>query len=70
MTTSAARASGLSISICKMPTDGYGDRHRALGEGGIRWHAVFRALGELGVKPRLILELRDKEGARGDERSL
>ncbi|WP_373869905.1 hypothetical protein [Nitratireductor aestuarii] len=33
-----------------------------IGEGNISWHAVFRALGELTSKPRLILELRDKAG--------
>lgn len=40
--------------------DGYADRHWAIGEGTIRWAAVFRALETLTVKPRLILELRDK----------
>lgn len=42
--------------------DGYADRHWAIGEGTICWPAVFRALGELTSKPRLILELRDKAG--------
>jgi len=42
--------------------DGFADRHWALGEGTIRWHAVFRAIAALQVKPRLILELRDKVG--------
>ncbi len=42
--------------------DGYADRHWPIGEGTIRWHAVFRALAELEAKPRLILELRDKSG--------
>jgi len=42
--------------------DGYADRHWALGEGTISWHAVFRAIGELTSQPRLILELRDKSG--------
>jgi sugar phosphate isomerase/epimerase len=42
--------------------DGFADRHWTLGEGTIRWHAVFRAIAALQVKPRLILELRDKAG--------
>lgn len=41
-------------------TDGYADRHWGLGEGNIRWDAVFRALGRLTVSPRLVLELKDK----------
>ncbi|SON56543.1 Xylose isomerase-like TIM barrel [Hartmannibacter diazotrophicus] len=39
--------------------DGYADRHWGIGEGTIRWHAVFRAIAELPQKPRLVLELRD-----------
>lgn len=42
--------------------DGYADRHWAIGEGTIRWASVFRAIDALAVKPRLILELRDKAG--------
>ncbi len=42
--------------------DGYADRHWALGEGVIRWHSVFAALGKLSSNPRLIIELRDKAG--------
>lgn len=42
--------------------DGYADRHWAIGEGTICWHAVFRALAEITSKPRLILELRDNAG--------
>ncbi|MTH79046.1 sugar phosphate isomerase/epimerase family protein [Paracoccus aestuariivivens] len=42
--------------------DGHADRHWSIGEGNIGWHGVFRALGELTVTPRLILELRDKAG--------
>lgn len=40
--------------------DGHADRHWAIGEGTIRWHAVFAALSKLESNPRLILELRDK----------
>ncbi|RRH78123.1 sugar phosphate isomerase/epimerase family protein [Falsigemmobacter faecalis] len=41
-------------------SDGYADRHWPPGEGRINWPAVFRALHELEVMPRLILELSDK----------
>lgn len=40
--------------------DGHADRHWAPGEGEIEWTAVFRALGDLGHAPHLVLELRDK----------
>ena len=39
--------------------DGYADRHWVMGEGTIRWTAVFRALEALTSNPRLIIELRD-----------
>jgi sugar phosphate isomerase/epimerase len=39
--------------------DGFADRHWSLGEGTIRWAAVFRAIAALPVRPRLLLELRD-----------
>ncbi|MDX2484100.1 MAG: sugar phosphate isomerase/epimerase family protein [Pseudodonghicola sp.] len=42
--------------------EGFADRHWAIGEGTIRWPAVFRALAEIESNPRLILELRDKAG--------
>ena len=42
--------------------DGHADRHWAIGEGTILWTSVFRAIAELPVQPRLILELRDKAG--------
>lgn len=42
--------------------EGYADRHWAIGEGTIRWPAVFRALEAIESAPRLILELRDKAG--------
>lgn len=41
--------------------DGHADRHWSLGEGTIRWTAVFRALAMLETRPRLVLELRDHE---------
>lgn len=40
--------------------DGYADRHWSLGEGTIRWHAVFAALAKLTSNPRLIIEIKDK----------
>ncbi len=47
--------------------DGYADRHWALGEGTINWDAVFRALGKLTAKPRLIIEV---YGDKAVEKSL
>lgn len=44
--------------------DGHADRHWAIGEGTILWSSVFRAIATLDVRPRLILELRDKTGIR------
>lgn len=40
-------------------TDGYSDRHWAIGEGKVDWEELFRSIGELESTPRLILELRD-----------
>jgi sugar phosphate isomerase/epimerase len=45
--------------------DGYADRHWAIGEGTIRWAAVFRAIAECPSSPRLVLELADKAGIAG-----
>jgi sugar phosphate isomerase/epimerase len=45
-------------------TDGYADRHWAPGDGNIPWAEVFRTLATLTVKPRLLLELRDKAKVR------
>ena len=39
--------------------DGHADRHWAIGTGTIRWDAVFAAIRDLTVKPRLVLELRN-----------
>lgn len=38
-------------------TDGYSDRHWAIGEGKVDWEELFRAIAELESPPRLILEL-------------
>jgi sugar phosphate isomerase/epimerase len=45
-------------------TDGYADRHWLPGEGNIRWPAVFRALGRLSSRPRLIIEVKDQTNIR------
>ena len=57
-----AAAGDLLNHVHLQDADGYADRHWAIGEGTILWPSVFRALAELTVKPRLILELRDKAG--------
>lgn len=44
--------------------DGYADRHWSLGEGTVRWHGVFAALGRLTSNPRLIIEIKDKSKIR------
>ena len=55
-------AAGLLDHVHLQDADGYADRHWAIGEGTIRWHAVFRALAKLEEQPRLIMELRNKAG--------
>ena len=45
-------------------TDGYADRHWLPGEGNISWQAVFRALGRLSSRPRLIIEVKDQTNIR------
>ncbi|WP_322866343.1 sugar phosphate isomerase/epimerase family protein [Aquicoccus sp. G2-2] len=39
--------------------DGWADRHWSLGEGGINFHAVFKALGAVKANPHLIVEIND-----------
>ena len=39
--------------------DGWADRHWPIGEGTIRWKAVFDAIARLETRPRLVLELMD-----------
>lgn len=57
------RAAGERLAhVHLQDADGYADRHWAIGQGTIRWHAVFAALAELRSAPRLVLELRDKAG--------
>lgn len=57
-----AAAGAMLDHVHLQDADGHADRHWALGEGVIRWPAVFRALGRIDAQPRLILELRDKAG--------
>lgn len=38
--------------------DGFADRHWPPGRGSVNWHAVFRAIAALPVRPHLVLELR------------
>ena len=42
-------------------TDGWADRHWPPGDGTICWPELFRTLATLERRPRLILELRDKD---------
>jgi sugar phosphate isomerase/epimerase len=54
-------AGSLLAHVHLQDADGYADRHWSIGQGTIRWHAVFAALAALEVKPHLVLELRDKD---------
>ncbi|MCI2399206.1 TIM barrel protein [Aliiroseovarius subalbicans] len=40
-------------------SDGWADRHWALGEGNISWPAIFRALAAVDAAPHLIIEIND-----------
>ncbi|MDZ4085500.1 MAG: TIM barrel protein [Tabrizicola sp.] len=42
--------------------DGFVDRHWQIGHGTILWQSVFAAIAHTCANPRLILELRGKEG--------
>ncbi|CAN5147082.1 sugar phosphate isomerase/epimerase [soil metagenome] len=44
--------------------DGYSDRHWLPGDGTVNWSAVFRALGRLACKPRLLIEVKDQLNIR------
>jgi sugar phosphate isomerase/epimerase len=44
--------------------DGYSDRHWLPGDGTVNWSAVFRALGRLSTKPRLLIEVKDQANIR------
>lgn len=51
-------------------TDGYADRHWPLGEGSIKWKAVFAEISKLESNPRLIIELMDHNGIPASMRYL
>src|SRR5579871_1493735 len=58
-------AAGAALShVHIQDNDGYADRHWIPGDGTVRWQAMFRALGRLATKPRLLLEIRDKTQLR------
>jgi sugar phosphate isomerase/epimerase len=44
--------------------DGYADRHWLPGQGTVNWQAIFRYLGRLEHKPRLIIEVKDQPNLR------
>ena len=39
-------------------SDGCADRHWRIGQGNLNWYAIFSALSEINVSPRLLLEMR------------
>ncbi len=52
------RAAGAALAhVHLQDADGVADRHWQIGKGNIHWPAVFAALGEMPVLPRLILEM-------------
>ncbi len=57
-------ARGMLAHVHIHDNDGYADRHWIPGDGTVRWQAVFRALGALSAKPRLIIEVKDKTRIR------
>ncbi|MBC7585302.1 sugar phosphate isomerase/epimerase [Tardiphaga sp. vice154] len=44
--------------------DGYSDRHWLPGDGTLNWNAVFKALGRLSHRPRLLIEVKDQANIR------
>jgi sugar phosphate isomerase/epimerase len=52
-------AGDLLAHVHLQDADGYADRHWAMGDGTVRWPAIFKALAPLTSNPRLIIELRD-----------
>ncbi len=60
------RAAGAMLThVHLQDADGHADRHWRIGQGTIRWAAVFRALAELPQRPHLVLELRDRGDVPG-----
>ncbi|MGL4239896.1 MAG: sugar phosphate isomerase/epimerase family protein [Beijerinckiaceae bacterium] len=59
------RAAGDMLAhIHLQDTDGYADRHWPPGDGNVPWREVFRALGQTGANPRLLLEVDDVPTSR------
>lgn len=54
-----AAAGDLLEHVHLQDADGRADRHWPPGRGSVPWHAVFAALGRLGSRPRLLLEMSD-----------
>ncbi|WP_102222620.1 sugar phosphate isomerase/epimerase family protein [Acidimangrovimonas sediminis] len=55
-----ARAGAVLGHVHLQDVDGYADRHWHPGEGRLPWAAIFAAIARLPVRPRLILEVRDR----------
>lgn len=64
----AARASLAHVHL--QDADGVADRHWQIGKGNIHWPAVFAALSEMPVLPRLILEMADARDVQPSARWL
>ena len=65
------RAAGAALAhVHLQDADGVADRHWQIGKGNIHWPAVFAALGEMPVLPRLILEMADARDVQPSARWL
>ena len=65
------RAAGASLAhVHLQDADGVADRHWQIGKGNIHWPAVFAALAEMPVLPRLILEMADARDVQPSARWL
>lgn len=52
-------AGNLLTHVHLQDTDHFADRHWAIGDGNLHWHAIFAELARLTSNPRLIIELKD-----------
>lgn len=65
------RAAGAALAhVHLQDADGVADRHWQIGKGNIHWPAVFAALAERPVPPRLILEMADARDVQPSARWL
>lgn len=65
------RAAGAALAhVHLQDADGVADRHWQIGKGNIHWPAVFAALAEVPVLPRLILEMADARDVQPSARWL